>query len=202
MRCCHRYFLLALLSALFCAHSVMAVEVVIETEAPAKAVPVSIDALVAKYQTATDKDACKIMNQIKQEIARMSRERQRNAIGKVRQSVAQKERVQQQKKHPEKKIPVKKKEVSKKQKKQIEKQKKRIEKHKKQQQKRVRKYKNRVQKARKHVRHTEKHPDPMSVINGTSGGMDMHEKVTRSLGKDNGRKSGGMGSMGSGVGGF
>jgi len=210
MRCCHRYFLLALLSALFCAHTVMAVEVVIETEAPKKVAPVSIDALVAKYQTATDKDAYRIMNQIKQEIARMSRERQRSAIGKVRQSVAQKEDEAQRKKYPakqtvEKKIKSPKRPLakrSKKQKKQTGKYKKQIQRQKKQQQKRIKKHQNKMRKTSRHTAHTKKHPDPMSVMNGASGNTDIHEKATSSLGGGSGGFGSGMGDMGSGMGGF
>lgn len=196
MRRCCRYFLLVLFGTLFCVHTIMAVEVVIETEAPAKAVPVSIDKLVAKYQAASDKEAYRIMNQIKQEIARMSRERQRNAIGKVRQSVAQKEDVAQQKKYPvkqrtEKKIKSSKMPL-----------KKRLKKQKKQPKKRIRKHQSRIRKASGHTVHTKKHPDPMSVINGTSGSTDIHEKATGSLGGGSGGFGGGMGDMGSGMGGF
>jgi len=223
MRVYSRYLLVLAVSTFFCSNAVMAVETVIETDAPSKVKHVSIDALVAKYHAASEKDAYKIMNQIKQEIARMSQERQSSAIGKVRQSVAQKERVQQQEKHPEKKISVKKKEVSKKQKKQIEKQKKRIEKQRKQRQKRVKRHKSKVRKIRKHVRHTEKHPNPMSVINGISGSSGMGVKTNGSTGGHSGSTGGhsggtgghsggtgghsgdfggGMGSMGSGMGGF
>jgi len=198
----YRRYLLALAIAFFCSNMVMAVETVIETDAPPKVKHVSIDMLVAKYHAASDKDAYKIMNQIKQEIARMSRERQNNAIGKVRESVAQKELAEQQKKHPETKMPVKKKKVSKKQKKQIRKQKK-------QQHKRVKKHKSKVRKVRKHIRHTKKHPDPMSVINGMSEGSGVGTKGKGStgghhggMGGHSGDFGGGMGSMGTGMGGF
>jgi len=216
MRVYSRYFLALVVSTFFCSNAVMAVETVIETDTPSKVKRVSIDALVAKYHAASEKNAYKIMNQIKLEIARMSQERQSSAIGKVRQSVAQKERVPQQEKHPTKKISDKKKKVSKKQKKQIKKQKKRIEKQRKQRQKRVKKHKNRVRKVRKHIRYTEKHPDPMSVMNGTSGSSGMRGKANGSIGGHSGSTGGhsggtgghsggfggGMGSMGSGMGGF
>ncbi len=72
-----------------------AAEVIMESDTPARPIrvlkqnkqdkPVSIDALVTRYQIASEKEAQKIMEQIRQEIARISQERKQHAIGRVKQ---------------------------------------------------------------------------------------------------------------------
>ncbi len=71
-----------------------AVEVIMESDTPARPIRVlkqdkqdklvSIDALVTRYHIASEKEAQKIMEQIRQEIARISRERKEHAIGRVK----------------------------------------------------------------------------------------------------------------------
>jgi len=72
-----------------------ATEVIIESDTSARPIRilkqdkqdkfVSIDALVTHYQIASEKEAQKIMEQIRQEIARISQERKQHAIGRVKQ---------------------------------------------------------------------------------------------------------------------
>jgi len=194
-----RYFTLLVMGVLFCTLSLQAIEAEIETEAPAKVyqqkkTAVSIDALVAKYQEASEEEAYKIMNQIKQQIALMSQQRQANAIGKVRQTVekkssVQKKRARKQKKRNQK---VRSTKHSKKYPKKAHKPKKKVQK------KYKKKKKNRALESISQTSFTEAHPDPMSVMNGISEGSGMDSDG----GISSGGGMGGFGGGGSGMGGM
>ncbi len=198
----NRYFSVLAAGIFLSSISLQAVEAVIETDAPSKAesikkktvkkdaaASVSIDALVAKYQEASDEEAYKIMNQIKLHIAQMSQKRQLNAIGKVRQTADKKRR--EKRKVDTKQKKKKKKTVSKKQKRQLRQ-------HKKRAQKRYKKQKNRALETISQTSYSAKHPDPMSVMNGISdsSGAGSH------TGTSPGGGMGGFGGGGSGMGGM
>jgi predicted RND superfamily exporter protein len=179
----------------------------LRTSAETKA---DMDALVTKYQKASEAEAYQIMNQIKEQIAQMTKEAQASAISSVQIAVDAKSG----KLEAEAKAKAKMKAKAK------EKKKHSTKKHTaKAKAKRTRVVKN----AKKHRSsamsalrsHSSKHPDPMSVLNGTSGHGSFGGHTTGSMGgHDTGGgygggmgdgMGGGMGSgsgMGGGMGGF
>jgi len=200
--------LLWILSLFLLSYTAMAATMTIETEATTKAEivskkattiaettqkkpsEVSIDALVEAYQNAPEGEAYKIMNQIKQQIALMTRQRQVHAIDKVYQAVDQTEPTP-------KVIKQKKRAATKKQKKSIEKKRKKI--YKKHRKKHPKKRKKDTK-----TSYTEAHPDPMSVFNSASGSSSIgSSSIGGDIGGDFGGDFGGGGIGGDGgMGGF
>jgi len=157
MKACGRYFLIVILSVFLHSSTIAAAEAAEEGE-PTKLKRVSIDALVVKYHAASEKDAYKIMNQIKQEIARMSRERQANAIGKIRQASDKKADLSKKKKRHKKQKKIHDAKVCKQHKQHLKRAKATHQKK-----------KNKALDMLSEKQHDTKHPDPLSTISSRSG---------------------------------
>lgn len=222
MRIFHPSIVTLILGIFFLGSTALAVEVVIEAEAPKKSVqkaaqttavpqsqkqePVSIDALVARYENASEEEAYKIMNLIKQEIARMSRQRQEHAIGKVRREVKKKSTLSPKQKRVSPKKHLEKKPAKKKQPRQQKQSKKRYKKHisgakKSSAKKSSAKKSERTRKADRSRQRDHRHPDPLSVM----GGMSDSKGATGSIGtmgSGAGSPGGGMGDFSGGMGGM